>query len=79
MSLFTPFFALARTIILIAEQIKCKGDDVRAALHHGALLVVVRGTNWEPSIEGEVIYARLPDNYEPETECVSRYCGCHSS
>ncbi|KAI0728462.1 hypothetical protein C8Q72DRAFT_917675 [Fomitopsis betulina] len=67
-SLFTPFFALARTIILIAEQIKCKGDDVRAALHHGALLVVVRGTNWEPSIEGEVIYARLPDNYEPETD-----------
>lgn len=69
-SLFTPFFALSRTIILIAEQLKCKGDDVRAALHHGALLVVVRDTNWEPSLAGEVIYAKLPDGFSQEKECV---------
>ena len=71
-SLFTPFFALARTIILIAEQLKCKGNDVLAALHHGALLVVVRDTDWEPSLAGEVVYAKLPDGFSEEKECVVR-------
>ncbi|EPT02117.1 hypothetical protein FOMPIDRAFT_1118799 [Fomitopsis schrenkii] len=68
-SLFTPFFALARTIILIAEQLKCKDNDVLAALHHGALLVVVRDTDWQPSLVGEVIYAKLPDGFSQEKEC----------
>ena len=69
-SLCTPFFALSRTIILIAEQLKCKGNDVLAALHHGALLVVVRDTDWEPSLAGEVIYAKLPDGFSEEKESV---------
>ncbi|TFY57309.1 hypothetical protein EVJ58_g7098 [Rhodofomes roseus] len=61
-SLFLPFFALARTIILLAEQFKCDGNDVRAALHHGALLVVVRDVNWEPvdKDDSEIIYTILP-------------------
>ncbi|KAI0728447.1 hypothetical protein C8Q72DRAFT_779816 [Fomitopsis betulina] len=78
-SLFTPFFALSRTIILIAEQLKCKGDDVRAALHHGALLVVVRDTNWEPSLAGEVIYAKLPDGFSQEKDYLPDYgSGTHA-
>ena len=74
-SLCTPFFALARTIILIAEQLKCKGNDVLAALHHGALLVVVRDSDWEPSLAGEVIYAKLPEGFSQEKECVPRILG----
>ncbi|KAH9836242.1 uncharacterized protein C8Q71DRAFT_848476 [Rhodofomes roseus] len=60
-SLFLPFFALARTTILLAEQFKCKGNDVRAALQHGALLVVVRGVDWEPGEKDEIIYTKVID------------------
>lgn len=63
-SLFLPFFALARTTILIAQQLRCKGNGVLAALQHGALLVVVRDKNWEPSTEDEVVYTRLPAGFQ---------------
>ncbi|KZT70054.1 hypothetical protein DAEQUDRAFT_238134 [Daedalea quercina L-15889] len=72
-SLFLPFFALARTIILIAEQLKCKENDVLAALHHGALLVVVRDSDWEPSLAGEIIYTRLPDGFDQEKQYIPDY------
>ena len=71
-SLFLPFGALARTIILIAEHVRCRGNDVLAALHHGALLVVVRCAGWEPSTDGEIVYVRLPSSIDSEKyECVA--------
>ena len=70
-SLFMPLFALARTIILIAEQLKCTGDDIRAALHHGALLVVVRNpSRWMPNPDGEVVFTKLPEDFD--WQCVRR-------
>ena len=64
-SLFMPFFALARTIILIAEQIECTGNDILAALHHGAILVVVRDfEKWKPCPEGEIIFTVLPEKFD---------------
>ncbi|KZT69095.1 hypothetical protein DAEQUDRAFT_811557 [Daedalea quercina L-15889] len=65
-SLLLPFGALARTVILIAEHVRCKRNDVLAALHHGALLVVVRTVGWEPSTRGEVVYVRLPPGLDGE-------------
>ncbi|KAH9836095.1 uncharacterized protein C8Q71DRAFT_66044 [Rhodofomes roseus] len=65
-SLFLPFGALARTIILIAEHVRCKGNDVLAALHHGALLVVVRSPGWEPPTSGEIVFAQLPPGTDNE-------------
>lgn len=65
-SLFLPFGALARTVILIAEHVRCKGNDVLAALHHGALLVVVRCAGWEPSTDGEIVFVRLPPGIDSE-------------
>ena len=62
--LFLPFGTLARTVILIAERVRCKGNDVLAALHHGALLVVVRRPGWEPSTDGEIVFVRLPPGIE---------------
>ena len=62
-SLFLPFFALARTTILIAQQLRCKGNGVLAALQHGALLVVVRAKGWKPGTKDEIIYTRLPEGF----------------
>ena len=63
-SLFLPFFALARTTILIAQQLRCKGNGVLAALQHGALLVVVRHKDWEPGSKDGIVYTRLPDDFK---------------
>lgn len=65
-ALFMPFFALARAIILIAEQLKYMKDDIRAALYHGALLVIVRDhTKWRlpPTAEGQIIFVKLPEGF----------------
>ncbi|KAH9932934.1 uncharacterized protein B0H18DRAFT_1208267 [Fomitopsis serialis] len=62
-SLFLPFFALARTLILVAQQLKSEGDGVLAALHHGALLVVVRDTDWKPGKSDQFVYTRLPHDF----------------
>ncbi|KZT69205.1 hypothetical protein DAEQUDRAFT_765741 [Daedalea quercina L-15889] len=69
-ALFLPFFALARTTILIAQQIRCKGDGVLAALQHGALLVVVRTKEWEPSEKDEIVYTRLPEGFDSYPDSV---------
>ena len=61
-SFFLPMFALARTIIVIAEQLNYSGQDVLAALHHGALFVMVRNREWKPptaSPETGFVYASL--------------------
>lgn len=64
-SLFMPLFALARTIILVAEQIKCKDNDIHAALHHGALLVVVtKPAEWKPHPNGEIVFTKLPVGFD---------------
>ena len=69
-SLFMPFFALARAIILIAEQLKYMEDDIRAALHHGALLVVVRDSTWRPR-DGQIVFVKLPEGFD--YQCVMAF------
>lgn len=68
-SLFLPFFALARTTILIAQQLRCKGDGVLAALQHGALLVVVRDKGWQPGSKEDIVYTRLSDGFGWQYSC----------
>ncbi|KZT70055.1 hypothetical protein DAEQUDRAFT_765079 [Daedalea quercina L-15889] len=62
LSLFLPFSALTRSIVLIVQQYKYRDNSVLAALQHGALLVVVRNTDWEPHSSDEVVYTWLPVN-----------------
>ncbi|TFY68105.1 hypothetical protein EVJ58_g1200 [Rhodofomes roseus] len=67
-SLFLPFFALSRTLILLAQQVRSDGDGVLAALLHGALLVVVRAPDWQPSTRDEVVYTRLPTKFAQQDD-----------
>ncbi|KAH9932952.1 uncharacterized protein B0H18DRAFT_870933 [Fomitopsis serialis] len=63
-SLFLPYFSLARTLILIVQKSRCGSNGLLAALYHGALLVVVRDPQWEPAAdEPSVVYTRLPQGF----------------
>ncbi|KZT07027.1 uncharacterized protein LAESUDRAFT_743071 [Laetiporus sulphureus 93-53] len=61
--LFLPFGGLARAILVTAQQLRWNGDDIRAALAHGALLVVARTERWTP-LRGvtETVFVRLPED-----------------
>ncbi|KAH9836233.1 uncharacterized protein C8Q71DRAFT_761316 [Rhodofomes roseus] len=67
-SLFLPFFALSRTLILLAQQVRSKGNGVLAALQHGALLVVVRAPKWKPSTRDEFVYTKVPDEFSQQND-----------
>ena len=67
-SFFLPFFALSRTSILIAQQIRCRGNGVLVALQHGGIIVVVRNSTWEPGPEDQMVFVRLPDDFDSQDE-----------
>ncbi|PCH44652.1 hypothetical protein WOLCODRAFT_123897 [Wolfiporia cocos MD-104 SS10] len=57
---FLPFGGLTRNILLIGQQLKRRNNHVRAALMHGAIVIVARTGTWEPSYDKELIYMKLP-------------------
>ena len=67
-SFILPTFSVARAIITIAEQWKYSGQDdgVFAALHRGALFVLVRDKTWEllASARETTIYAMVPEGIQ---------------
>lgn len=67
-SFFLPFFALSRTSILIAQQFRCRGNGVLVALQHGGIIVVVRNKDWKPGPKGQVVFVRLPHDFESQNE-----------
>lgn len=61
-SLFLPFRALGRDILLIAQTRK---DSVESALAHGTLLVLARNEEWKPPMDREdQVFIKLPEHYE---------------
>ncbi|KAI0918317.1 hypothetical protein AcV5_002331 [Taiwanofungus camphoratus] len=68
-ALFLPFAGLARAILLIGQHLRWGQDDVHTALVHGALLIVCRTSDWQPSVgRPELVYVKLPRNYHTLTE-----------
>ncbi|PCH34990.1 hypothetical protein WOLCODRAFT_106805 [Wolfiporia cocos MD-104 SS10] len=61
---FLPFGGLTRTILLITQHLKRGKDHVRAALAHGAILIVARTDKWTPSWEPQSAYMKLPDQFD---------------
>ncbi|CCM06003.1 uncharacterized protein FIBRA_08246 [Fibroporia radiculosa] len=63
-SFFLPFGGLARSILLINQQLKWRKKHLHAALVHGTLLLLARTEGWAPSeTEDEFVYVKIPPAY----------------
>ncbi|PCH43103.1 hypothetical protein WOLCODRAFT_144374 [Wolfiporia cocos MD-104 SS10] len=63
---FSPALCLHRSITLLTLYLFFHKDDVHKALASGALVLIARSSNWEPSQseDGDFVFVKLPDQFE---------------
>ncbi|KDQ52007.1 hypothetical protein JAAARDRAFT_198658 [Jaapia argillacea MUCL 33604] len=67
--LLMPFAGLGKALALIFRHFAGENSDLEKAAARGAVVVVVRSEEWEPSTQPEEIYVELPKDFDllPET------------
>ncbi|KDQ52785.1 hypothetical protein JAAARDRAFT_198115 [Jaapia argillacea MUCL 33604] len=61
--LLLPFSGLGKSFNLIIRHLRSEDSDLQKAVGRGAVAVVTRSRQWEPSVNPEEVYVKLPGNF----------------